>query len=250
MARVHNAPRHLGLYSQLLQRRSDLAFGVYLFATAVFIVFGLIPSNAMFMFIWTMIGLVLVSFIARWASRVVILEVGKKGEDILAKTLDELPDTYVVIHDLLVDVNGKNSQIDHVVVGPNGLFVIEGKYLKGTISGCEDDTYWVLSKRGRGNKLYTRQFYNPIKQVRTQMHRLKEYIQEETGFDPWMEPIVVITHPEAKIEVVSQSPVLRLDEVREHILNYQNRFKMPAYKYAKVLKALMQLSMTEGRAKA
>ncbi len=48
------------------------------------------------------------------------------------------------------------SQIDHIVISPYGLFVIETKNYGGEIKGSRDDTYWSVSNRF--------QMYNPLKQ--------------------------------------------------------------------------------------
>lgn len=55
---------------------------------------------------------------------------GADGEREVAKELDLLPDSYCVIHDISTDY----GNLDHVVVGPKGVFAIETKRWKGTIS--------------------------------------------------------------------------------------------------------------------
>jgi len=55
---------------------------------------------------------------------------GAIGEAIVASRLANFPDNYFVIHDLSTPF----GNLDHVVVGPSGIFVIETKNLKGIIS--------------------------------------------------------------------------------------------------------------------
>jgi Nuclease-related domain len=68
---------------------------------------------------------------------------GAVGEEIVARTLEELGPDYVVMHD--VRAPRKRANIDHVVVGPTGIFVIETKHVAGpvTLAGTE------LRVRGR-----------------------------------------------------------------------------------------------------
>ena len=84
---------------------------------------------------------------------------GKYGERQVAKTLMRLPNGYTIFHDVYILENGKSSQIDHVVLSPYGIFVIETKNYKGWIYGDEKAQYWI--KNMYGTKY---QFYNPLLQ--------------------------------------------------------------------------------------
>jgi hypothetical protein len=50
---------------------------------------------------------------------------GRFGEKLVAATLAELPEGYRVINDLMVRTERGTTQIDHVVISPHGIFVIE-----------------------------------------------------------------------------------------------------------------------------
>ena len=84
---------------------------------------------------------------------------GKRGERQVAKTLMRLPNGYTIFNDVYILENGKSSQIDHVVLSPHGIFVIETKNYRGWIYGNEKDQYWI--KNMYGTKY---QFYNPLLQ--------------------------------------------------------------------------------------
>jgi len=57
-------------------------------------------------------------------------DTGANAEQVVAEALQELPDDYYVFHDL--EFPGFN--IDHVVLGPNGIFLVETKSQKGNIT--------------------------------------------------------------------------------------------------------------------
>lgn len=84
---------------------------------------------------------------------------GKKGERQVAKVLMRLPDGYTIFNDVYIVENGKSIQIDHVVLSPHGIFVIETKNYRGWIYGDEKAQYWI--KNMYGTKY---QFYNPLLQ--------------------------------------------------------------------------------------
>ena len=67
--------------------------------------------------------------------------------------------TYRAVHDLTLPTPDGTTQIDHVVVSPYGIFVIETKNMKGWIFGGERQTQWT-------QKIYrhTTRFQNPLLQ--------------------------------------------------------------------------------------
>ena len=68
---------------------------------------------------------------------------GKYSENLVTGEISELSSEYMVFNDLLFESNGRSTQIDHVVVSPYGVFVIETKGYKGWIFGSEDSEYWT-----------------------------------------------------------------------------------------------------------
>lgn len=59
--------------------------------------------------------------------------IGAEGEEKIAEWLGHLDDSYFVIHDVVLPGMVKEN-IDHVVLGPNGIFVLETKNHKGYIT--------------------------------------------------------------------------------------------------------------------
>jgi hypothetical protein len=59
---------------------------------------------------------------------------GAIGEALVAATLTELPDDFVVVN----DVSKRFGNIDHVVIGPTGVYVVDAKNWKGTVKAGGD----------------------------------------------------------------------------------------------------------------
>jgi hypothetical protein len=77
-----------------------------------------------------------------------VWRVGAEGEEATARLLAELePDGYLVFHDLRVPRSRAN--IDHLVIGPTGVFVIDSKNLGGSVEERRGEL-WVGGRR-RGN---------------------------------------------------------------------------------------------------
>lgn len=85
--------------------------------------------------------------------------IGELGEHKINIQLDQLPKDCKSLSDLLLP-NPKSrtgyAQIDHVVISPYCLFVIETKNYNGEIKGGRADQQWSVSNRYK--------MYNPLKQ--------------------------------------------------------------------------------------
>lgn len=136
---------------------------------------------------------------------------GSEGEKRVTRVLrDSLDDDYFLINDLQLFDRGRKGNIDHVVVGPNGVFVIETKNLRGKIFASED--YW----QGTNGK-------SPSKQARDNANRVYHAIKASESFrtgKPWVHGIVVFTNRAAQLNI--QKPpfnvaVLRLNALAKYI---------------------------------
>ena len=104
---------------------------------------------------------------------------GYLGERKVSKILNKVADKCggKVINDIIiVDEEGKSSQIDHIFLHRSGIYVVETKRYSGRIYGSKNDHDWtqVLAYGHTKHKLY-----NPIMQNATHIRRLKEILDNE-----------------------------------------------------------------------
>ena len=92
---------------------------------------------------------------------------GGDGEREVAEYLDRLPQSYHVIHDIATDF----GNLDHVVVCEKGIFAIETKRWKGTISS--DKSGGLLLNNQKTSK-------NPVKTLAGTIMRIKERLEPLT----------------------------------------------------------------------
>lgn len=140
---------------------------------------------------------------------------GKYSEKLAYHKILELPDEYHIFNDLFFENNGYTTQIDHVVVSPYGVFVIETKGYKGWIMGGENSEYWtqVIYK-------FKAQFYNPIKQNDGHVRFLRHILHESTTIP--IIPIVVFNN-EAELKVnVQHHIVVNRCYLTDAIMHYRN----------------------------
>jgi len=113
-----------------------------------------------------------------------LLRQGLDGEKIVGQALDQLrADGYLVVHDLVQD--GYN--IDHVLVGPTGVYAIETK----TISKPADHDARVVYNGDRVLVAGSEPDRDPLKQAMAAADRVSEIIEERTGHKVKVRPVVV-----------------------------------------------------------
>jgi hypothetical protein len=136
-------------------------------------------------------------------------------------SLAELPNHYIVFNNLEVPTeNGEKRELDQVVLGRNGLFVVEVKHLRGEISGSDKDPNWQQVKRSRTGNVYTTAVRNPVAQVRSAAGVLHRYLISR-GINIRVQGIVVFTHPDVMLKVLAQRvPVVKLSDLASTILRH------------------------------
>ena len=114
---------------------------------------------------------------------------GERGEMKVSEALEDLrADGYRVIH----DITGKNYNIDHVIVGPAGVFALETKYRSS--SGEVEFRNSERSSRAGGEGLFVggrKEENDPLLQARRNALEVNRIIKEDCGVNQWVKPLVV-----------------------------------------------------------
>lgn len=129
-----------------------------------------------------------------------VLAAGIEGESDMAELLSCLPDSYCVYRDLTIPYDGKTSEVDTIVVGPTGVFVIEVKNHRGRICGDAADKDWIQHKVGRGGTPYQKTFYSPLKQVGTHVYRVAGLLRK-SGIGVYVIGLVYFANEEADVQI-------------------------------------------------
>ena len=146
--------------------------------------------------------------------RIILPSKGKMAEKMVHHKLMDLDDNYHVIDDALFLSNGRSTQIDHIVVSPYGIFVIETKGYAGWISGGDNNEYWTQNIYGNKTN-----FYNPIRQNAGHV-RFLNYLLRDLGNIPII-PIVVFNN-EARLNInVTQHIVVNRCYLSHAITQYR-----------------------------
>lgn len=169
------------------------------------------------------------------------IEGGRRGEQKMADRLaEQLADDHVILNDLEFRIAHERCQIDHLVIAPSGIYVIESKYWAGTLSGEADAAQWI-QRRSNGT---TRHVKSPVQQCERQRRMFIALLAARVPEDR-IHALAVFTHPAVVLKIAGgqnraflvrdairfinercfEPPVLTPAgalEIAEHILRHQD----------------------------
>ncbi|MBR2870437.1 MAG: NERD domain-containing protein [Clostridia bacterium] len=141
--------------------------------------------------------------------RVKATKIGEYGEELVKEEIGHSIDNQqYVINDYFISEGDKSIQIDHIVINPRGIFVIETKNFAGEIYGSDSQQEWTQILAD-GNVRNT--FYNPVKQNATHVYNVIKII----GNLPVNSVVVFVRN---NIQFVQSKSVVSLSVLRK-VLN-------------------------------
>jgi hypothetical protein len=131
------------------------------------------------------------------AAEAVNLRAGERGEQALAaRFADQLADDHLILNDLSFKIAHERFQIDHLILAPSGIWVVESKYWSGTLSGDASDHTWLQSRPHRPSV----RVKSPVFQVRRQRDMFISLFN--TGLpEDHIHALAVFTHPRVRLEI-------------------------------------------------
>lgn len=134
---------------------------------------------------------------------------GEEGERIVAQYIerDLIPQGYSVFHDIQLEKDGKTFNIDHLLVGPNGVFAVETKNYSKPSRGEARVTY-----DGRRLLWNGQPRRDEDKQARAIAAAAHEYIADLTGISVMVRPVLCAIGWFAASTALYQHPVLLVME--------------------------------------
>jgi len=135
----------------------------------------------------------------------------KTGDREVRLILSRLPDRYRTLNGLMLNASRAAFQIDHVVVSPDGVFVIMTKHHEGSISGRGKEQYWTHTLNNKKTR-----FYNPVWQNRGNVEAVKKILKDYP--DSVFSSIVGFSRRADLTDVSSETPVVYFDELTDEIM--------------------------------
>ncbi len=125
---------------------------------------------------------------------------GRLGERFASNLISEtLEDDDVLLTNVAIFADGKETELDNVIINSYGVFIIEVKNYYGELFGDEDDHEWIKNKITPAGYIYQKSVKNPIKQVKRQIYILSSLLKEH-GINAWIEGYVFFVERNCPVE--------------------------------------------------
>jgi hypothetical protein len=184
------------------------------------------------------------------------LQAGLDGQQLVPQILAGLDDSYYLVNNLKLPE--RNDDVDHVLVGPNGVFALETKHRRGRIFWQNGE--WVQSKMSRQGVLQpeesfrdpTQQLKRNVDYLRSCINRTDRALSRRTAL--WIEGAVVFTHPAVSLDFPEDVlatfpfPVLRARELPAHITGHVPRRRYRKKEVSQIVSLLAHLKSPNSRA--
>ena len=201
--------------------------GLFALAISAFAVSSSFRLPAIGFFMAAMLLTLFKASVRRWSR----WSVGKNGESKVTEALKSLPDEYVVLNDIVLP--DRKGNVDHLLIGPNGVFVIETKNYSGFVK-CEEEQWFVnghrirsLSKQAKRNTMAVRGYIAslfPGQQTRVPyVVPLLVFVSRSTRLKLF-KPTVCVLKPNELVEFIRDREITRAiteDEKRAMVHHLQ-----------------------------
>ena len=133
-----------------------------------------------------------------------VLLSGVKGERSLERIAKKYRNEYDIFINCRVQYKHSRSEVDMIMLGKNGLIIIEVKNHSGTVIGTDTDEKWTQYKHYKDGRNTEAEMKNPIKQITRQRAILKSILHAE-GVDVWIDSIVYFSNPLTRLKLSLKS---------------------------------------------
>ncbi len=165
-------------------------------------------------------------------------DIGAEGEESVIRVLQNLDSSFKVVNDVVIP--GDRQNIDHIVVGSAGIFVIETKNYNGNIRCYKDD--WTRKKVGRRGTVYSAYVGNPSKQAKRNAIILRNWLQSENIDVGYIVAVVVFTNEDVKLNLIRPTVRVVLANNLLGVFKAESNYKMSNEKINSVAEKLARLA--------
>jgi hypothetical protein len=157
---------------------------------------------------------------------------GAAGEIVVGNILAGLPDDYHVINDL----STPTGNIDHVVIGPKGVFLLDAKNWRGVVAA--DDNGELLLNGRPTDKPHVQQYAGRVMLVQS------EVIRRSPGTDAFFNAVFVFTAAriEAKWGCTGKVHCVRDDELQKYIVSKECSKELKPAEVAALARVFLDLA--------
>lgn len=164
---------------------------------------------------------------------------GEIGEYKVNKKLKNFSN-YLLLKDILLPTETGTTQIDHILIGKKGVFVIETKNYNGWIYGDERSQYWTQVLYNTKNK-----FYNPIKQNYAHVKAIERILPSK--YKKMIYSVIVFSNKSDLMKISVSTPVIKIKDIKRFIRKFYSDDELTADNIEYIYKVLEHRNITDKR---
>lgn len=164
---------------------------------------------------------------------------GLKAENLITGHLQNLDNKHILIND--VKLQNSYGNIDHILLGPNGIFVIETKNFEGEII-CYGDVWYQYKQEWKNPEEY--EIKSPSKQVKGNALKLNQLIKSKGIFMKplkiWIDGVIVFTNDNVKLNLNNPTvPILKINELYNYVKNKKSNIRFSSQELESIGKVIL-----------
>ena len=150
--------------------------------------------------------------------------IGRIGEEKAKEMIQSVMhgDDYLFTN-VKIEYDGRNAELDNVIVNKYGVFIIEVKNYSGYLVGDENDYEWKQYKATETGNVYVKNVKNPIKQMKRQIYilsnKFKFYVMLMNLNNPIDSPYFLSCAADIDKAIHSKNRAMLSSETVEAIIN-------------------------------
>lgn len=136
---------------------------------------------------------------------------GEKGESLVKKSLSKIKEYHRILNDITF-TNEKSEmthQIDHILIHPHGVFVIETKNYYGVIYSNTGEPFWIKEIKGERTRIS-----NPLKQNKSHATMVNRALEKKYDVIP------VVVFAKNNAPYMGDENVINLKDLRLFVDSY------------------------------
>lgn len=192
-----------------------------------------VAGVAVILFVWTFVSRVLT--IKKEVEKYRSFRSGKEGEDAVVERLrTTLDNQWTIFRN--IQLPNHNDDLDVVLVGPGGVWVLEIKAYSGTVR--VENQIWEHQVKGGWKRLGG----NPSKQAVRNSANLNDFLKRQ-GLERWVEKAIVMAKPQpiSNFET-SDVPVWLLPQVEDKVTSLSTRYSPTEKEISQIVDLLKGLA--------
>lgn len=161
-----------------------------------------------------------------------------KRDDLTLKALSGLSDRYTVLRNVYIPYKREILECHFVVVGDNGVFIVEANNSQGAIHESKDQRYWLNYRTGKNSRLFVRAIANQRALVDYKIVGLAKYLMRY-GIHVYAQGIVYFPRKKSDVNLLNHRAVFDdPTELKNYITNFPPRLEVDELKKEKIEKLL------------